>query len=224
MADLCRMVRHRVVGIYAPLKFELTLYPLHLPDQFRAYLHRFGLSSATPLPVALQPDSLAISMEPSRELTRRRRKELSSATDSTAHPSSVRTFVDQLVKQQYIVKVKNATAGGQTQARERNRGRNSGEGGDENCEWKWGPRAEAEIGEVAVAQFISGVYVDGDEPQEEVEDEAVSTQVRSNGNGRSGRRGGGTQRGAATQGEPKMSQSQIVMREVERAAGSQLLV
>lgn len=150
------------------------------------------------------------------------------APSTIARPSSLGNFIIQLVKHQYLEKATTNKMTGATQSRALASNANSLGDGVE-IEWRWGPRAEAEIGEVAVANFVSAVYVDGEDEGREEQDEDLSLPAHSRSqSGRSGRNQYGTQgRRTATQGSTqtqRAKQTQALRKEIERAAGSQLTV
>ncbi|GAA5935553.1 MAGE domain-containing protein [Sporobolomyces koalae] len=123
-------------------------------DQLISYLRRLNLTPMTPIPLTL----------------------------AAPHPESLTlaAYLTLLTKQQYLERAKvagaqpGATAGGggatQTQA-----GRTQGpsrtqrataegtvqETGDPTIEWKWGARAEAELGEEGVARFVQYIFEAG---------------------------------------------------------------
>lgn len=182
-------------------------------DQFRALLHRLSLEKAAPLPDTLRPDSLRETQQ-----SRGRDAAANTTSDSTAHPSTLKTFLDQLLKQGYLEKVQSNVPAGGRKAR-----RTGEEEGQDNFEWKWGPRAEVEIGEVAVAEFVQSVYAHQDhEAGDEEEEEAGPSQSQHR--RRSGATNGTQRRTGQTQSRhEKEKQSQLLRREIERAAGSQLI-
>lgn len=161
-----------------------------------------------------------------------------------------------MLRQGYLETVKTNVATGAVSRRGgvgRAGGSNRGEGGAvETIEWKWGPRAEVEIGEEAVATFVRDVYIDAD-PDNEPADTAAraeseeadasqtqvdssrfvgrtsgrqsrsgpraSTQANDSSSGARGRAGAGDQ----AERDRREKQSQMLRREIERAAGSQLI-
>lgn len=204
-------------------------------DQFRALLHRLGLQKTKQLPETLRPDS-AMPLEQSTQRRGRNSDAATAATDTTARPSSLQKFLDQLLKQQYLEVTSSVVTRGTTQQNTQRRGRRSAEGangGDERMEWRWGPRAEVEIGEVAVADFVSAVYVDaaGDQTQAAGDGDESNAAEPSQAprRGRHGTTAGGTSRSGrsqtsrATQLSQREKQTQALRREIERAAGSQLI-
>ncbi|PWN20778.1 MAGE-domain-containing protein [Microstroma glucosiphilum] len=238
-------------------------------DQFRALLHRLGLENAAQLPDSLRPDSLAIpppELDASQSHSSYRRASTRRGgtvlpTDTVAHPSTLQSLLSQMLRQGYLETVKTNIATGAVSRRGgvgRAAGNNRGEGGGavETIEWKWGPRAEVEIGEEAVATFVRDVYIDADPDNEAAagtarggseEADSSQTQVdssrfvgRSSGrqsrsgprasiqanNSSSGARGRASAAGAQgdkAERERREKQSQMLRREIERAAGSQLI-
>lgn len=214
-------------------------------DQFRALLHRLGLQNTKQLPETLRPDSTMPLAADGTQATQRNAPRNSdatggAATDTVARPSSLQSFLNQLLKHQYLEKVSTGmtNARGTTQQQtQRGRGaRKSADGqGDDRMEWRWGPRAEVEIGEVAVADFVSAVYVDaapGQAVAEEEEEDAIEASQAPISGRRAGRastvRSGRSQTtgtAAATQAQTQRDkQTQALRREIERAAGSQLII
>lgn len=119
-----------------------------LADQLVSYLRRLSLSPSTPLPLSL----------------------------ASPHPSSITLsiFLNTLVKEQYLERAKTATSGatqatqqGSTGGRTQNPSRtqrtdakgDKAESGDPGLDWRWGPRADAELGEVGVAHFVERVFL-----------------------------------------------------------------
>ena len=205
-------------------------------DQFRALLHRLGLQKTKQLPETLRPDS-AMPHDQSTQRRGRNSDAATAATDTTARPSSLQKFLDQLLKQQYLEVTSSVVTRGTTQQNTQRRGRRSAEGangGDERMEWRWGPRAEVEIGEVAVADFVSAVYVDaaGDQTQAAGDaEESNAGAAEASQAPRRGRHGttagtsrsGRSQTSRGTQLSQREKQTQALRREIERAAGSQLI-
>lgn len=203
-------------------------------DQLRSNLYRLGLSKDAPLPPALRPGRLP---------------DDDSTPDTVAHPSTLRHYMALLVKQGYLeaASIKtgptdgaadnNATRRG---GRRKSRSNNNNAGDDDenaqedNVEWKWGPRAEAEIGERGVAEWISQVYVcggdddeDGDEAEEQEQEQ--TRPARSAGSPTQASRSRRTpaftqtQHLSETQRKRRHAESESLRKEIERAAGSQLV-
>ncbi|GAA5823493.1 hypothetical protein JCM3770_004477 [Rhodotorula araucariae] len=118
-------------------------------DQLISYLRRLSLTPSTALPLSLQ----------------------------SPHPTSLdlSAFLNALVRGQYLERAKvgvggsagtQATQGGSgsrtTQTARTQRTNAAGEkadAGDPSIEWRWGPRADAELGERGVARFIERVFL-----------------------------------------------------------------
>lgn len=136
------------------------------------YLRRIHLHADTPLPSALRGTGPMLGS-------------LSSATQSTQTQSRAKAmhgtlegFLNAMVKQSYLEKKASDVgvdfmdaAVNQAQTQGRRRGRQSGGGGradDETTvyEWRWGSRAEAEVGERNIAEFISHLFLDPSSTQD----------------------------------------------------------
>ncbi|GAA6064509.1 hypothetical protein JCM10212_004870 [Sporobolomyces blumeae] len=167
-------------------------------DQLVSYLRRLSLYPSTPVPLTL----------------------------SSPHPTTLplAAYLTQLTKAQYLERSKTsphpggatqlgagrpaatAAASGSTQRRARQSQGGVGldgqqEAGDPSIEWKWGARAEAEIGEEGVARFVQVIFEQG---------------------GREARRGGGGGGGDAGGEGRKKRKGQTgekFLMEVARAAG-----
>lgn len=125
-------------------------YTLSLVDQLISYLRRLNLFPSTPIPLSL----------------------------SSPHPTSLTlsAYLTKLTQQQYLERSKTAGAAqtqggggggaGRSQAPSRTQ-RATAEGvqesGDPAIEWRWGPRADAELGEEGVARFVKHVFESGNE-------------------------------------------------------------
>lgn len=159
-------------------------------DQLISYLRRLSLTPSTVLPLSL----------------------------ASPHPTSITLSVslNTLVKEQYLERAKTATtgatqatqqggatgrggAGGRTQGPSRTQRTNAqgdkAESGDPGIDWRWGPRADAELGEVGVAHFVERIFLAQSSAQGDADD--------------------GEQEGA---GERK-KKGEKLRREVARAAG-----
>ncbi|GAA5968358.1 hypothetical protein JCM3765_002915 [Sporobolomyces pararoseus] len=112
-------------------------------DQLISYLRRLNLTPTTSIPLSL----------------------------SSPHPESLTlsSYLTLLVKEQYLERAKTAGGGGQTQTQGAGRSqapsrtqRATAEGiqesGDPSVEWRWGARAEAELGEEGVARFVQFIF------------------------------------------------------------------
>ncbi|GAA5871565.1 hypothetical protein JCM16303_000794 [Sporobolomyces ruberrimus] len=118
-------------------------------DQLISYLRRLNLMPGTSIPLTL----------------------------SSPHPESITlaAYLTLLTKQQYLERTKTAGGGGaggatQTQGAGRSQApsrtqRATAEGiqesGDPSVEWRWGARAEAELGEEGVARFVQFIFENG---------------------------------------------------------------
>ncbi|BGP09105.1 hypothetical protein OF846_003262 [Rhodotorula toruloides] len=137
-------------------------------DQLISYLRRLALT-----PSSVLPSSLA-----------------------SAHPTShtLSTFLNNLVKQQYLERSKTGQTSatqGSTQAKSgrattQRTQRTNAEGGktesgDPSIEWRWGPRAEAELGELGIGKFVEAIFMS----QSEV---AGENGGRAKGRGKTGER------------------------------------
>ncbi|KAM0750217.1 hypothetical protein T439DRAFT_334659 [Meredithblackwellia eburnea MCA 4105] len=141
-------------------------------DQLISYLKKVGLNldSAIPLSLASRP-----------------------APKGKSDPYTLSKFLQALANQGYLEKGKttNASGPGGTQAGGGGGGGRSqknaaGSGGDPNVEWRWGARAESEIGEAGIARFLQNIYehrdrAAGDDNDEE-DDEEEPQQRRAKGN------------------------------------------
>ncbi|EIN04201.1 MAGE-domain-containing protein [Punctularia strigosozonata HHB-11173 SS5] len=122
---------------------------------------------------------------------------------STHHDLPVDDFLRQCVRQGYLDKQKTGDA--KSQGGKRGRPSQQQEDGSATYEWRWGPRAQSEVGERGIGQFVAAFMVertrDGDEDEEQDE-------------------------GAATQGRRKETQAknkiEAVYKGIERAAGGTL--
>ena len=141
----------------------------------------------------------------------------SSPTDTILFPPSsthrsmtIDTYLTSFVKQGYLDKAK-VDNGLPRAATQRKRGRNSRDDDDENAafEWRWGSRADAEIGEVAVGQFIAQFTV------ERMLDEMAM-------NGRAGSSGGDVPRDTRATSEEIEGMLEVVDDNIEKAAGGVL--
>ncbi|GAA6044175.1 hypothetical protein JCM8097_007220 [Rhodosporidiobolus ruineniae] len=124
-------------------------------DQLISYLRRLSLYPSTPIP-------LSLSHPP--------------PTGSSAKHETLSTFLNALLRAQYLERGKSghaaATQGGATQTQKggsrtqgpartqrTTAGGEKAETGDPGVEWRWGPRAEAEIGERGVAKFVERIFL-----------------------------------------------------------------
>lgn len=212
-----------------------------MTDQLRAYLRRLSLEPHLALPSALQQDG------PSNSESAR------AQSQAISQGSTLDAFLSQCVRTSYLERVKpfagnggagagaGVGAGGTTQSatqgRNRTRARRGTRGGAEGeegvagmevFEWRWGARAEAEVGEKAVAMFIGEVFhgrAPGEEnDEEEDEEERERTRRQVDGSRQAAFRNGATAgAGASASGRMgKKEKETQLLKEIERAAGSQL--
>ncbi|KAI5475965.1 MAGE family protein [Pseudohyphozyma bogoriensis] len=74
-----------------------------------------------------------------------------------AKDQTVTKYIDLLKSQGYLESAKTGAPGVAAPTQPRSQ-RQANDGGDPALQWRWGARAEAEIGEVGVAKFISEIY------------------------------------------------------------------
>lgn len=177
-----------------------------------------GLTRTTILPRALRPDDTYATGQPGAEQS----SLVARITDASPH--TVEDWLEVLTKQQYLeIENKQATITGQRQRRTHSKRKGRGDdfepaGPGEDMVWKWGGRADVEIGEEAAANFIAEVMEDG----------VAVTAATATANGTTdepvapdGRR---HQRIRATQlAAPQLSLHDSLMTSVERAVGSQFV-
>ncbi|UZJ52226.1 hypothetical protein CBS101457_001546 [Exobasidium rhododendri] len=155
------------LGSMGLLFFILSIILLNgrsIPDDLlRSYLRRMSLDPHKTLPAALQSDS---------------------SKDATEGGTTLDDFLQTSIKQSYLECTKvgaggqgamsmdpsgNATKRVQVKGRKTRGGGGGGGGGDENdkstedFEWRWGARAESEITEKAVAEFVAEIYLVSEE-------------------------------------------------------------
>lgn len=122
------------------------------------------------------------------------------------------TYLAELVAKGYLLRSKVDLGGNPPKSTQGKRGRQSKATDEEDAvyEWKWGPRAHAEVGEEAVAQFIGEFMVERALKDKEVEEEAEA----ENGRGRKNK----------TQNieEDKEKMLETMMKGITRAAGGNL--
>jgi hypothetical protein len=124
-------------------------------DLLRSYLRRMSLDPYRTLPSACQPGS---------------------GTSATDAGLTVDDFLRLLIKQSYLECTRTGVSGqgamsmdasmGTRRVQARGRSSRNGEEGEastEDHEWRWGARAEIEITEKAVADFVAEIYVEADE-------------------------------------------------------------
>ncbi|PWN42682.1 MAGE-domain-containing protein [Ceraceosorus guamensis] len=185
---------------------------------FRAQLHRLSLEPSTILPNALCPEHAEQSAS-------------SRCSQRTSDRPTLSVFLDQLVRQGYLERVKSAaappgTAAGTGTSSKGRRAiaskRKDGEGrpGEvDNFEWRWGARAEVEVGEPNIAAFVKEVYLTS-EDADDSEDAEPSAATRGSGR----RSGANAAESRTTQRSNRDTQKEaLLLRDIERAAGSQLV-
>lgn len=187
--------------------------PDHSPcpkGKLRAYLARLGLSTSSALPSALRPD---VTYPPGKPNT-----ELSSITarQTDQSPHTVNDWLEVLTRHQYLeIENKKATITGQRQRRthssRNNKNREGEQESDAELVWKWGGRAEVEVGEEAAASFIVDIMEDGIQV---TVDEAGEPLAPDQGSRR-------THRLTRASQQPSLHDS--LMQSVERAVGSQFV-
>jgi melanoma-associated antigen len=126
---------------------------------------------------------------------------------STHKTMTVEQYLGMLMRQGYLDQQQTGEAAKKGKGK---RGRVAANDDDSGAtyEWRWGPRAQSEVGEKGIAQFVAEFMVGdaGDDEDEEEEEEA----------GRRGRARGGARKESAQDKLEKM------LKGVERAAGGQL--
>lgn len=160
--------------------------PFSRADQLITYLRRLSLYPSSPIPVSL----------------------------ASAHPQTLTlsSYILLLAKQGYIERGASASGakGGAVPATQRTTkgsGATLTEGGDPNIEYRWGARAEIELGEVGVASFIQRVFeakLRTDEDDDDGEDGETAVQKAA----KAGKRG---------------KTGEKLLKEIARAAGSATL-
>ncbi|KZT58003.1 MAGE-domain-containing protein [Calocera cornea HHB12733] len=142
-------------------------------------------------------------------------------------------FLSSLTKLGYLDRIRTHLPGLGTQAPatqaagrgRRARGSDDVEEGDISYEWRWGPRAEAEVGEKRTAGFIADVYLKRREEVQEIEDseEEEEEQPARKGRGR-GKNDEVAERRREKQAKKEKERKEMerILKEVERAAGGNL--
>jgi hypothetical protein len=177
------MVNGRVISDSKP---PIAL-PIHVSDRkhpptvdFRAHLKQLGLP-----------------------LTRT----LTFNAQSTHKNMSVEQYLSMLIRQGYLDRQQTGEAGKKTGKAKRGRiAANADDDSGTTYEWRWGPRAQSEVGEKGIAQFVAEFMV-GDAGDDEEDDEEA---------GRRGRGRGGAGKESAQDKLEKM------LKGIEKAAGGQL--
>lgn len=123
-----------------------------------------------------------------------------------------------LTKQNYLEKMKSATATGSRGAATQGsiggqKGNKEGGDGDQTVEWKWGSRSEVEFGEAGIARFMTAIFLaadkDGGNDDEEDDDDGVPIPRNANRNKNANANGGEKSAGK-------------ILSEISRAAGDRL--
>lgn len=155
-------------------------------DQLVAYLRKLDLELDRPIPSTFASRPLPGNKE---------------------HRVRLDKYLTLLATQGYLEKGKSGAAGGQTQATQGKSQKLQGSGamvGDPSIEWKWGSRAENEIGEMGIARFLQTIYeskgAERDDDEEEEEEE-------------------GEGKGAAPARRAKGNTGEKLLKEIARAAG-----
>ncbi|KAK0538079.1 hypothetical protein OC835_001536 [Tilletia horrida] len=229
-------------------------------NQLRSALRRLCLPSGEPLPTALRIDG-NVNLDapfPSRSSLGTTAPK-SVATE--ANNATIESFLANAVKMHYLEHAKSSTlAGAATQTQggasgSSGRGRRSanvnldGEGGGAEADafdWRWGPRATIEVGEVGIAKFISEVWGLGASQQDEDEEQAAAAESQlleegededededEDGDGdeaggsssrrRQKRKASAKKSATQNKNETAKERHDRLMRDIERAAGSQLI-
>ncbi|TDL23424.1 MAGE-domain-containing protein [Rickenella mellea] len=145
-------------------------------------------------------------------------------TAKTTHKTmAIDAYLALLVRQGYLDKVRVANLGASkpTQGK-RGRGRNpTADDDSNNIEWKWGSRAQSEVGEVAIADFVAEFLVERMLHAQNVDEESSDDDDDDQ---RGNRRRGGNARknGRQTQEEDKDKMLEAMKKGVVLAAGGKL--
>ncbi|KZO97255.1 MAGE-domain-containing protein, partial [Calocera viscosa TUFC12733] len=146
---------------------------------------------------------------------------------------SLDAFLSMLTRLGYLDRIRTHLPGLGTQAPatqaagrgRRARGADDTEEGDVSYEWRWGPRADAEISEKRAAEFIADVYLKRREEIQEVEDseDDEDEQPARKGRGR-GKNDEAAERRREKQAKKEKERKEMerILKEVERAAGGNL--
>ena len=143
-------------------------------------------------------------------------------------------YLVQLQRQGYLDRTRIGSVGGTSQKRGRGRAggttQQGGAGGEDNdvaWEWRWGPRAAAEIGEAAVAQFVAEFMAERASRRGGADADAGGAEGGSGaatgagGDGEGSDEEGGGRRGRA-QREEAQKRLAALLKGVERSAGGDL--
>ncbi|KAK0553271.1 hypothetical protein OC845_001271 [Tilletia horrida] len=226
-----------------------------LPNaQLRSQLRRLCLPPGEPLPIGLRIDGdLSLDAPVANHSNLINNAPRSSATE--ANLATIESFLATAVKMHYLEYAKSSTLAGGTQQAEaapaRRPGRRSTTGGGNGDEaeeeaafdWKWGPRAHVEVGEVAIGKFMAELWTLGASREDEEEEadaaavaaasQAIDAEQEDEGEDDDDDQPGSSRRRGKKKAAPRKSASQKtaeqraerearLMRDIERAAGSQL--
>lgn len=93
---------------------------------------------------------------------------------SASGPLTLTSYLTLLTKQSYLERSKSATAASTAPTQtQRKKGETGGEGGDSSIEWKWGPRADLEFGELGIARFMRDLMQGEENFDDSVQDKAI---------------------------------------------------
>ncbi|KDN40689.1 MAGE-domain-containing protein [Tilletiaria anomala UBC 951] len=214
-----------------------------LSDQkLRSYLNRLSLSEATILPRMLRPDDTPAHDDYGHQTATAPRK-----PDSSAH--TVGEWLDLMIKQQYLETLGTgsgtamqviSTSTSASVARKRAAGnvnRSRAAANQETFEWKWGGRAEVEIGEEAVAHFMVDIMAadslaaadhdavknEGDEDGGEDGGEDGDEQPKRAGSKQQQQQQSQQRGPSQAQLKREAKQREYIMKNLERSVGSQLV-
>lgn len=177
-------------------------------DQLRSYLRRMGLKGILPESLQSHPELASGGLV---------------GRDSDG--IMLDDFLANLVKQDYLERTRVSTTAAtsaasmdasmarrRTQARGNvKRTRNGDSDAVEDFELRWGSRAEVEIGETAAASFIADICLKNNNADLEEEEEEEEQEAE-------------TQNGLGSARERRKKRREQILREVQRAAGSSLVV
>lgn len=90
----------------------------------------------------------------------------STAPSTAMQKLNVDALLGTFQKQGYLEKQPNGL--GAAQKNRATQQEDLGEGGDPTMEWRWGPRADVEMGEVNIARFIENFYAEPEGTEREV--------------------------------------------------------
>ena len=177
-------------------------------------LNKLGLSSDTILPRALRPDDTATT-EGHQSSTALRK------TEHSAH--TMQDLLELWIKQQYLETVYTgpaAVAGARKKkvARQSLRG---ADGAENQFDWIWGGRAEAEVGEESVATFLTEIlaHESANSDDEDEEGEQAVTSGKRNAKAAAA----AAEKAAAAKGKKLEKKRETVFLNIEKALGSQFI-